>query len=42
MTDYIDQHGTQVSFPKDGKSWVILSDIECPAHAELAEFGDIV
>ncbi|MDR2731565.1 MAG: type II restriction endonuclease [Treponema sp.] len=28
MTGYIEQHGNSISFPANGQSWVILSDIE--------------
>jgi methylase of polypeptide subunit release factors len=39
MTDYIRQAETHVSFPKDGKSWVILSDIEQQIKAKIEKVG---
>jgi hypothetical protein len=39
MTDYIRQVGTRVSFPKDGKSWVILSDIEQRIKEKIEKIG---
>jgi hypothetical protein len=39
MTDYIKQEGTRVSFPKDGKSWVILSDIEQRIKDKIEKIG---
>jgi tRNA1(Val) A37 N6-methylase TrmN6 len=39
MTDYIRQKGTHISFPKDGKSWVILSDIEQRIKAKIESIG---
>jgi hypothetical protein len=39
MTDYIKQAGTHVSFPKDGKSWVILSDIEQKIKGKIEKIG---
>jgi hypothetical protein len=39
MTDYIRQVGTYVSFPKDGKSWVILSDIEQRIKEKIEKIG---
>jgi hypothetical protein len=38
-TDYIRQTGTRVSFPKDGKSWVILSDIEQRIKEKIERIG---
>jgi hypothetical protein len=39
MTDYIKHAGTHVSFPKDGKRWVILSDIEQRIKEKIAKIG---
>jgi hypothetical protein len=39
MTDYIRQSGTHISFPKDGKSWVILSDIEQRIKEKIEKIG---
>jgi hypothetical protein len=39
MTDYIGQSGHHVSFPKDGKSWVILSDIEQRIKEKIEKVG---
>jgi hypothetical protein len=39
MTDYIRQTGTRVSFPKDGNSWVILSDIEQKIKKKIEQIG---
>jgi hypothetical protein len=39
MTDYIRHHGTHVSFPKDGTSWVILSDIEQRIKEKIERAG---
>jgi hypothetical protein len=39
MTNYISQEGTRVSFPKDGKSWVILSDIEQRIKEKIENSG---
>jgi hypothetical protein len=39
MTDYIRQSGTNVCFPKDGKSWVILSDIEQRIKEKIERIG---
>jgi hypothetical protein len=39
LTDYIRQSGTHVSFPKNGKSWVILSDIERRIKEKIEKIG---
>jgi hypothetical protein len=39
MTDYIKHEGTCISFPKDGKSWVILSDIEQRIKGKIEKIG---
>jgi hypothetical protein len=39
MTDYIRQTGTRVFFPRDGKSWVILSDIEQKIKEKIERIG---
>jgi hypothetical protein len=39
MTDYIRQAGTYVSFPKNGESWVILSDIEQKIKEKIERIG---
>jgi hypothetical protein len=39
MTDYVRQHGTHISFPKDGTSWVILSDIEQRIKEKIESVG---
>jgi hypothetical protein len=39
LTDYVRQSGTHISFPKDGKSWVILSDIERKIKEKIENIG---
>jgi hypothetical protein len=39
MTDYIRQAGTRISFPRDGKSWVILSDLEKGIKEKIERIG---
>jgi hypothetical protein len=39
LTDYIRQSGTHISFPNDGKSWVILSDIEQRIKDKVEKIG---
>jgi hypothetical protein len=39
ITDYIRQHGTNISFPADGKSWVILSGIEQRIKEKIEKIG---
>jgi hypothetical protein len=39
MTDYIEQAGIHISFPSDGKSWVILSDIERKIKEKIERIG---
>ena len=39
LTDYIKQSGTYIPFPKDGKSWVILSDIEQRIKEKIEKVG---
>jgi hypothetical protein len=39
MTDYVKQAGVYVSFPKDGKNWVILSDIEQRIKEKIEKIG---
>jgi hypothetical protein len=39
MTDYVRHHGTHISFPKDGTSWVILSDIEQRIKEKIERAG---
>ena len=39
MTDYIRQHGNSISFPANGQSWVILSDIEKRIKDKIEKIG---
>jgi len=39
MTDYIRQHGNAISFPSNGQSWVILSDIEMRIKEKIEKIG---
>jgi hypothetical protein len=39
LTDYIRQSGAHIPFPKDGKSWVILSDIEQRIKEKIEKAG---
>jgi hypothetical protein len=39
LTDYIKQSGTYIPFPKDRKSWVILSDIEQRIKEKIEKAG---
>ena len=39
MTDYIKQHGNSISFPANGQSWVILSDIERRIKEKIEKIG---
>jgi hypothetical protein len=39
LTDYIKQSGTYIPFPRDGKSWVILSDIEQRIKEKIEKAG---
>jgi tRNA1(Val) A37 N6-methylase TrmN6 len=39
MTDYIKQHGNSISFPANGQSWVILSDIEKRIKEKIEKVG---
>jgi hypothetical protein len=39
MTEYIRQSGTNISFPNDGKSWVILSGIEQRIKEKIEKVG---
>jgi hypothetical protein len=39
MTDYVRHHGTHISFPTDGTSWVILSDIEQRIKEKIERAG---
>ena len=39
MTDYVKQHGGSISFPANGQSWVILSDIEKRIKEKIEKIG---
>jgi type II restriction/modification system DNA methylase subunit YeeA len=39
MTGYIEQHGNLISFPANGQSWVILSDIEKRIKEKIETIG---
>nr|AGS53304.1 putative type IIS restriction/modification enzyme [uncultured bacterium contig00013] len=39
MTEYIMQHGNSLSFPDNGQSWVILSDIEKAIKEKIEKIG---
>jgi hypothetical protein len=39
MTNYIEQHGTSISFSATGQSWVILSDIEKRIKDKIENIG---
>ncbi|GHU08115.1 hypothetical protein FACS1894151_03490 [Spirochaetia bacterium] len=39
LTDYVRQSGTQILFPNDGPSWVILSDIEQRIKTKIENIG---
>ena len=39
MTDYIKQYGNPISFPDNGQSWVILSDIEKRIKDKIEKIG---
>jgi hypothetical protein len=39
MTDYIKQHRNSISFPANGPSWVILSDIEKRIKDKIEKIG---
>ena len=39
MTNYIRRHGSSISFPTNGQSWVILSDIENRIKEKIEKIG---
>jgi len=39
LTDYVKQHGGSISFPANGQSWVILSDIEKRIKEKIEKIG---
>ena len=39
MTDYVKQHSGSISFPANGQSWVILSDIEKRIKEKIEKIG---